>query len=232
MDVTTRALTLLRHAIITKYNVKHQRAGHTSEPATFSWHCDLCKNNTMHQQQSSILSYEEGRIDLALQAFTSGQFKTLRRAAAAFSVRHQRLSDRLRGIANRHETRPNNQRLTATEEQTVIRYILDLDARGFAPRLCEVADIADQLLAARGGISVGKNWAERFVARTEELKMAFNRAKDRQRVLQEDSATIGAWFKLVRDTLIQYGVYPDDIHNFNETGFQMGVIGSMKVVTG
>ena len=111
----------------------------------------------MHQQQSSILSYEEGRIDLALRAFTSGQFKTLRRAAAAFSVRHQRLSDRLRGIANRHETRPNNQKLTATEEQTVIRYILDLDARGFAPRLCEVADIADQLLAARGGISVGKN---------------------------------------------------------------------------
>ena len=62
--------------------------------------------------------------------------------------------------------------------------------------------------------------------------MAFNRAKDRQRVLQEDSATISAWFKLVRDTLIQYRVHPDDIYNFDETGFQMGVIGSMKVVTG
>jgi hypothetical protein len=186
----------------------------------------------MSQQRNSILSYEEGRINLALYAFTSGQFRTLRRAAAAYSVRHQRLSDRLRGITNRHKTRPGVQKLTAGEEQTVVRYILDLEARGFAPRLCEVADIADQLLAARGGIPIGKNWAQRFVARTEELKMAFSRAKDRQRVLQEDPEVISSWFKLVQDTTSQYGVHPDDIHNFDETGFQMGVIGSMKVVTG
>ena len=30
----------------------------------------------------------------------------------------------------------------------------------------------------------------------------------------------------------KYGIHTDDIHNFDETGFQMGVIGSMKVVTG
>jgi hypothetical protein len=65
-----------------------------------------------------------------------------------------------------------------TEEQTIVRYILNLDSRGFAPRLCEVADIADKVLAIRGGAPVGKNWAERFVSRTKELKMAFNRAKD------------------------------------------------------
>jgi hypothetical protein len=38
--------------------------------------------------------------------------------------------------------------------------------------------MADKLLAARGGTLVGKNWPRRFVSRTEELKMAFNRAKD------------------------------------------------------
>ena len=70
-------------------------------------------------------------------------------------------------------------KLTTTKEQTIIRYILDLDSRGFAPRLCEVADIADKLLSIRGGELVGKNWAERFVTRSDELKMAFNRAKDR-----------------------------------------------------
>jgi hypothetical protein len=62
--------------------------------------------------------------------------------------------------------------------------------------------------------------------------MAFNRAKDRQRILQEDPETIGAWFKLVEDTKAKYSVHDDDVHNFDETGFQMGVIGSMKVVTG
>jgi RecB family endonuclease NucS len=79
--------------------------------------------------------------------------------------------------------------------------------------------MADKLLAARGGTSVGKNWPGRFVSRTEELKMAFNRAKDRQRVLQEDPEVIGAWFELVRAMITKYGVYNDDIYNFDETGF-------------
>ena len=88
--------------------------------------------------------------------------------------------------------------------------------------------MADKLLATRGGTPVGKNWAERFVLRTKELKIAFNRAKDHQRVIEEDPGVIKAWFKLVRETMEQYGVHPDDVHNFDETGFQMGVIGSMK----
>ena len=186
----------------------------------------------MSQQYSAIAIQEEGRLNLALQAYTSGQFKSLRRAAAAFNVKHQRLSDRLHGITSRSQTRPNCQKLTTTEEQTIIRYILNLDSRGFAPRLCEVADMADKLLGVRGGEPVGKHWAERFVTRSDELKMAFNRAKDRQRILQEDPEIISAWFKLVEDTKAKYGVLDDDVHNFDETGFQMGVIGSMKVVTG
>jgi len=92
--------------------------------------------------------------------------------------------------------------------------------------------MADKILGVRGGKPVGKCWAERFVTRSAELKMAFNRAKDRQRILQEDPAVIGAWFKLVEETKAKYGVHDDDVHNFDETGFQMGVIGSMKVVTG
>jgi hypothetical protein len=92
--------------------------------------------------------------------------------------------------------------------------------------------MADKLLGVCGGEPVGKHWAERFVTHSAELRMAFNRAKDRQRILQEDPETIGAWFTLVEDTKAKYGVHNDDVHNFDETGFQMGVIGSMKVVTG
>ena len=92
--------------------------------------------------------------------------------------------------------------------------------------------MADKLLGVRGSKPVGKHWAERFVTRSSELKMAFNRAKDRQRILQEDPEIIGAWFKLVEETIAKYGIHQDDVHNFDETGFQMGIIGSMKVVTG
>ncbi|KAL5375218.1 hypothetical protein PMIN02_013148 [Paraphaeosphaeria minitans] len=174
----------------------------------------------------------EGRVQLAIQAYDTGQFQSRRAAARAYNVKHHTLSERVRGVSFRPETRANCHKLTSTEERILVRTILDLDARGFAPRLCEVADMADKLLAARGGKPVGKNWPERFVTRSTELKMAFSRAKDRQRILQEDPELIGTWFKLFTDTIVKYGVRNEDIHNFDETGFQMGVIGSMKVVTG
>jgi hypothetical protein len=186
----------------------------------------------MPQPPNPLLLEPEGRLQLALEAYRSGQFQSHRAAAEAFNVKRRTLSHRAQGLLFRAEAAPNCQKLAATEEQTIIRYILDLDSRGFAPRLCEVADMADKLLAIRGGKPVGKCWPDRFVTRSAELKMAFNRAKDRQRILQEDPEIIGAWFKLVEETKAKYGVHDDDVHNFDETGFQMGVIGSMKVVTG
>jgi hypothetical protein len=47
-----------------------------------------------------------------------------------------------------------------------------------------------------------------------------------------DLEIISACCKIVEDTKAKYGVYNDDVHNFDQTGFWMGVIGSMKVVTG
>jgi hypothetical protein len=109
----------------------------------------------MSQQQNVLLTQQEGRLTLALQAFRTGQFQSVRRAAAAFNVQHQRLADRLNGILSRHETPVNSLKLTLTEERVIVRHILDLDARGFAPRLSEVEDIADKILVDRDATRIG-----------------------------------------------------------------------------
>jgi len=114
----------------------------------------------------------------------------------------------------------------------VIQYILYLDVRGFSPILAEVGDMANKLLKARGEGPVGINWPSRFVNRSEELKMAFNRARDHQRIKQEDPIVIGDWFKLVANIKAKFGIQDADTYNFDETGFQMGVGAAYKVVTG
>ena len=78
---------------------------------------------------------------------------------------HQRLSDRV-NITFRPEEEASSQKLTRTEEQTLFRYILDLGSRGFVSHLCRVSDMADELLAVRGGEPVSKHWAERLVTRS------------------------------------------------------------------
>jgi hypothetical protein len=109
----------------------------------------------MPPQHNTLLLEHEGRLQLALSAFNSGQFRSHRAAAAAFDVKRRTLDERARGILFRLATPPNSHKLTRTEEQTIVRYILDLDSRGFAPRLCEVVDMADKLLGVRGGKAVG-----------------------------------------------------------------------------
>ena len=46
----------------------------------------------------------------------------------------------------RPETKANSLKLTELEEEVIIRNILDLDSRGFAPRLAGVEDIANYIL--------------------------------------------------------------------------------------
>jgi hypothetical protein len=119
----------------------------------------------MSQPHNELLLQHERRLQLALQAYNSGQFRSHRATARAYNVKQQVLSQRAKGIPFRIETSPNCLKFTGTEEQTIVRYILDLHSRGSAPRLCEVADMADKLLGVRGGKPVGKHWAERFVTR-------------------------------------------------------------------
>lgn len=82
--------------------------------------------------------------------------------------------------------------------------------------------MADELSLARDRGPIGRE-------RPARLNTASNRVKNHGRICQE---TINAWFELVQGTIENYGVCADDIHNFDETGFLMGAIGSMRIVTG
>jgi len=40
------------------------------------------------------------------------------------------------------------------------------------------------------------------------------------------------WFKLVEEAKAKYSTHNDDVHNLNESGFQISVISTIKVITG
>ena len=71
----------------------------------------------------------------------------------------------------------------------------------------------------------------RFIQRQPDLQTKWNRKFHSQRARCEDPALTAAWFKLINDTLITYGIQDTDIYNFNKTGFIMGVAATSKVVT-
>jgi hypothetical protein len=151
-------------------------------------------------------SINEVNIILILQAYQNDPKLSLRRAANIYKVRYSNLLNRYNGIPTRRDIIPNSRKLSDLEEQTLIQFILDLDSRGFSPRLCSVKEMADQLLADRDAPPVGTRWASNFVKRHPNLKMRSFREYDYQRAKCEDPTIIRNWFTLVANTIAKYGI--------------------------
>ena len=123
-------------------------------------------------------------------------------------------------------------RLRPTEEEVIAQHILYLEERGFPPRLAAVNDMADTLLAERGQLPIGRNWACNFVRRHPLLCTRTFRKYDYQRALCEDPELIRGWFRLVENMKAKHGIQDEDTYNFDETGFMMGQISHGTVVRG
>jgi hypothetical protein len=98
---------------------------------------------------------QESRIILALQALKNDSKLTSQRAAKVYNVLCRTLSYRRAGRLSRRDIQPKSRKLTDLEESVIVQYILDLDSKGFPPRLCSVEDIANRLLAERNARRVG-----------------------------------------------------------------------------
>jgi hypothetical protein len=179
-------------------------------------------------------SQTEGRVSLALQAYISHQLPSLRATADAYDVPFETLRERHLRVLPRAQTLANSRKLNNSEEEILIRKILQLSEEGFPPQRAIVEAMANTMLNTKQPSSpqtVGKNWVTKFVKRHPELSSVYNRKFDNQRAQCEDPKLISLWFKLVGDTIAKYGVTEEDIFNFDETGFQMGVISTSKVIT-
>jgi hypothetical protein len=151
----------------------------------------------MSQPRKHRIAYTEGDLQLAIQDINSQQPPSERRAAAIYKVPRRTLVDRRAGKRPRRDCEPNRKRLTKLEEEAVVLRILEESDRGIPSSKSDVREMADKLLRERGGDAVGKNWVDRFIQRTPELRTRWTRPYDRQRAACEDLAIIQPWFTLV-----------------------------------
>lgn len=74
-----------------------------------------------------------------------------------YNIDRSTLKRRRDGIPSRRDYTPNSRKLTPFEESVIIQRTLDMDSRGYPPRLRAIKDIANKLLADRAGGTVSKN---------------------------------------------------------------------------
>ncbi|EED12730.1 conserved hypothetical protein [Talaromyces stipitatus ATCC 10500] len=175
---------------------------------------------------------DEGKIELAISDLKNGRIRSIREAARIYMVARTTLQDRMKGVPYRQITRANNHKLSQSEEDSLVKWVLDLTKRGLPPRHFLVRDMANYLLSQHGDQRVGDKWVYNLVQRRPEIESKFSRKYNYERAKCEDPKIIQGHFDRVRDIISEYGILPEDIYNFDETGFAMGLCATAKVITG
>ncbi|KAI9040597.1 Transposase [Aspergillus affinis] len=78
---------------------------------------------------------------------------------------------------------------------------------------------------------IGVNWVTSFINRRPEIKSRFSRRYNYSRALCEGPRIIREFFNELQKICSNNGILDEDIYNFDETGFAMGMIATAKVVT-
>ena len=137
-----------------------------------------------------VITSNEAQLILALTALEKDPNLKVATAANIYNVDRSTLRRRRAGRPARRDIPANSRKLTDLEEQTIVRYIIELYIRVFYPRLAYVEDMANRLLRERDAPPVGIRWAHNFVKRQPELRTRFTRKYDYQRAKCEDLKVI------------------------------------------
>jgi DDE superfamily endonuclease/Tc5 transposase DNA-binding domain/helix-turn-helix, Psq domain len=168
------------------------------------------------------------RLQLAIHAITNKKISSIRKAAYMYGVSETTIRRRMKYI-EKHDRR---RKLTITEEATLVQWCITYDKRGAPIRLETLRQMAQILRSERiKDARISKNWVQSFLKRHRELATRLTRRFHYQRAQCEDPRIINEWFDRIRATIEEYGIEEDDVWNFDESGYALGLIGTAKVVT-
>ena len=120
-----------------------------ASPRTFAKPPSKHQLHPMPPQLERVGPSSERQIQTALQALKRDAKLPLRSAAAFYNVAEATLRDRRAGRPSQADRWPKSRNLTKTEEDVVVKHILELVTRGFPPWLADVANMANSLRAER-----------------------------------------------------------------------------------
>lgn len=137
------------------------------------------------------------------------------------------------------QRKPTKTKLTAEQEEGLKTYLLRLDEIGLSAKVDHIRGLANSILAkAHAGEAgedpptVGYHWPKRFLDRMDGLYKVKEKPLDIQRLISHDCEGLLDWYSRFERLRQQYGVVDEDIWNFDETGFRIGMGRNQWIITG
>jgi hypothetical protein len=143
------------------------------------------------------------------------------------------LYGRIHGRKNGSQRADNNKALSQIQGKALINWLESLDAVEISPPPTVIKASANWLLARSGeDETVGLNWVYQFINRPPP-QYNYNTLKpmEKSRIDSADLANLAIWIRNVSQVFEKYRIQPDEIYNWDETGYQIGQGKKQKVVS-
>src|SRR6266699_403814 len=91
-------------------------------------------------------TFNEHQLQLTLQTFERDPQLSIHKTIRFYKILHSTLFHRINGRSIYADIIPNLQKLTVLKEEMIVREVLDLNSRGFPPRMYDIEDMVNRLL--------------------------------------------------------------------------------------
>jgi len=190
----------------------------------------------MEFSNSNLDALADRAADEVRERRDAGERVFVAQIARAYGVDRKRVSRRLKGVGGRTSRKGVKYKLSEIQEAALIQYIRTLDGIGTGVRQEQVVSTANSILrqdyTGDGEPPVvGEHWSHRFSLRHPELHKMRQKPIELARKAAHDPVLIADWFRRFHALREEFGVANEDIWNFDETGFRIGVGRSQWIVT-
>lgn len=179
----------------------------------------------------------EDRIQEGLNDLSEMSDPNIASYARENNLPYRKLLARWHGTPSKLEQDPRGRKLNEEQEQALIRFIDSMDEKGLCIRKPMVTDAANSILklSHEGPLFktpvVGPNWTKRFLERHPEFTVQRQKTLDLNRKMAHDPLTIETFFWRYKAAVQKYAIQLQDIWNFDETGFRIGIGKNQWIVT-
>jgi hypothetical protein len=168
-------------------------------------------------------------IQSAISDLNTGLYSSQRAAAKAYGIPLSTLHGRLRGATSSALSHQHQQRLTPAQEDFLVDWILDEDARACPPSHARVREMANRILRMNGDSQpIGKLWISHFIKRQPRVASVIGRKLEVQRADAATPAQVRAFLELFERTRIRLNIRTEDM---DKTGLALGVCANTRVLS-
>lgn len=181
--------------------------------------------------QLAIMAYRRAVEKFEKQPHPPGEKPSVRKFARQYRLVDTTLRRRIGGARANQIAQSKMQKLNPKQEEALARWILQMGAWGWRPRVTQIRFMATELLRKnQSEDELGINWVQKFLCRHPELASMLRQPRDKEHPLMYDEGKYTSWFQLYLEVLEQYGFHPADVWNMEEQGFAMAAQGKIRVI--